>query len=201
MIVVAGALQLAAPSLAAADTAVVLDISSDSQDASATIRRVWRDLAAAGYAGVDESVVSALSSKMPARSIEARTRRFGAAKDAYSLFQLDRALELLAQVDRLLVDVDPAEIRDHLAERYVLEALIQHSRGARADAIDAFRLAHRLDPDRKTLDSGRYQPEIVELYRQAVRANARAKPVKAPWKSSPPASITRRQNEGNQRLT
>jgi hypothetical protein len=171
-------------SAADADKALVVDVSRDGEDAKRTIRRVGRDLAAAGYASADQDVVEALSSKWARSNGEARIRRFEAAKEAFSLFELDRALALLAELDSRSAEANPDEIREQLAERYVLEAVIQHSRGQRGAAIRAFRLAHRLVAD-DSLDSGKYQPEIVALYRKAVRANARAKPRQLALRTSP----------------
>jgi hypothetical protein len=91
-----------------------------------------------------------------------------AARDAYSRFDYDGALERLRQAELALASAAPGpELTGLLVDVNLLAGVIQADRGDAAKALDSFRLARRLDPERKALDPGSYRPKVVALYAQA----------------------------------
>jgi hypothetical protein len=96
------------------------------------------------------------------------TQLVRAARDAYSRFDYDGALERLRQAELALATAHPApELTSLLVDVSLLAGVVQADRGDTARALDAFRLARRLDPERKALDPGSYRPKVVGLYAQA----------------------------------
>jgi PEGA domain len=91
-----------------------------------------------------------------------------AARDSYSRFDYDGALDRLRQADLALVTASPSsELTQLLIDITLLAGVIEADRGNTPRALDAFRLARRLDPARKALDPGSYRPRVVTLYAQA----------------------------------
>jgi hypothetical protein len=91
-----------------------------------------------------------------------------AARDAYSRFDYDGALERLRQAELALASAAPGpELTGVLVDVNLLAGVVHADRGDAAKALDSFRLARRLDPERKALDPGSYRPKVVALYAQA----------------------------------
>lgn len=96
------------------------------------------------------------------------TQLLRAARDAYSRFDYDGALERLRQAELALATATPTpELTGLLVDVNILAGVVQADRGDAARALDAFRVARRLDPARKALDPGSYRPKVVSLYAQA----------------------------------
>jgi hypothetical protein len=96
------------------------------------------------------------------------TQLVRAARDAYSRFDYDGALERLRQAELALGTAHPSpELTSLLVDVNLLSGVVQADRGDAARALDAFRVARRLDPERKALDPGSYRPKVVALYTQA----------------------------------
>jgi hypothetical protein len=96
------------------------------------------------------------------------TQLVRAARDAYSRFDYDGALERLRQAELALATAAPVpELMGLLVDVNLLVGVVHADRGDTARALDAFRLARRLDPSRKALDPGSYRPKVVALYAQA----------------------------------
>jgi hypothetical protein len=94
-----------------------------------------------------------------------------AARDAYSRFEYDVALERLRQAELALATAPPApELTQLLVEVNLLVGVLQVDRGDLPHALDAFRTVQRLEPARRKLDAGRYRPRAVALYAQAAAA-------------------------------
>jgi hypothetical protein len=94
-----------------------------------------------------------------------------AARDAYSRFEYDVALERLRQAELALATAPPtAELTQLLVEVNLLVGVVQVDRGDVPHALDAFRAVQRLEPGRGSLDAGRYRPRAVALYAQAAAA-------------------------------
>src|SRR4051794_5736190 len=78
-----------------------------------------------------------------------------AARDAYSRFDYDGALERLRQAELSLATAPPApDVARLLVEVNLLAGLVEADRGDTQRAVEAFRVAQRLDPARKALDPG-----------------------------------------------
>jgi hypothetical protein len=91
-----------------------------------------------------------------------------AARDAYSRFDYDGALERLRQAELALATAPPVpDITRLLVDINLLVGVIEADKGDTPRALDAFRLAQRLEPARKALDPGSYRPRVVALYAQA----------------------------------
>jgi PEGA domain-containing protein len=94
-----------------------------------------------------------------------------AARDAYSRFDYDGALERLRQAELSLVTAPPVpDVVRLLVDVNLLVGVVQADRGDAPRALEAFRVAQRLDPGRKALDPGSYRPRVVALYAQAAAA-------------------------------
>jgi PEGA domain-containing protein len=91
-----------------------------------------------------------------------------AARDAYSRFDYDGALERLRQAELALGSAPPVpDVTQLLIEINLLAGVVQADRGDTGHALDSFRVVRRLDPAREALDPGRYRPRVVALYAQA----------------------------------
>jgi hypothetical protein len=96
------------------------------------------------------------------------TQLVRAARDAYSRFDYDGALERLRQAELALGAAPPvADVTRLLVEINLLAGVVHADRGDAPRALDDFRVARRLDPERKALDPGVYRPRVVALYAQA----------------------------------
>jgi hypothetical protein len=96
------------------------------------------------------------------------TQLVRAARDAYSRFDYDVALDRLRQAELALATAPPRpEVTRLLGDINVLVGVVQADRGDTARALEAFRVVQRLDPERKALDPGSYRPKVVALYAQA----------------------------------
>jgi hypothetical protein len=96
------------------------------------------------------------------------TQLVRAARDAYSRFDYDGALERLRQAELALAAAPPVpDVTRLLVEINLLAGIVHADRGDTAGALDDFRVAQRLEPERKALDPGRYRPRVVALYAQA----------------------------------
>ncbi|HEX4405527.1 MAG TPA: PEGA domain-containing protein [Polyangia bacterium] len=94
-----------------------------------------------------------------------------AARDAYSRFDYDGALERLRQAELALATAPPEpDVVRLLVDINLLVGVVQADRGDAPRALEAFRVAQRLDPARKALDPGSYRPRVVALYAQAAAA-------------------------------
>ncbi|HTA17703.1 MAG TPA: PEGA domain-containing protein [Polyangia bacterium] len=94
-----------------------------------------------------------------------------AARDAYSRFDYDGALERLRQAELSLATAPPVpDVVRLLVDVNLLVGVVQADRGDAPRALEAFRAAQRLDPARKALDPGSYRPRVVALYAQAAAA-------------------------------
>jgi len=97
-----------------------------------------------------------------------------AARDAYSRFDYDGALERLRQAELALATAPPApEVTGVLVDVNLLAGVVNADRGDTARALEAFRVVRRLDPTRAALDPGAYRPRVVALYAQAAAPDAR----------------------------
>lgn len=91
-----------------------------------------------------------------------------AARDAYSRFDYDGALERLRQAELAFASAAPGpELTQLLVDVNLLVGVICVDRGDLPRALDAFRVARRLDSSRTALDPGSYRPKAVALYAQA----------------------------------
>jgi hypothetical protein len=96
------------------------------------------------------------------------TQLVRAARDAYSRFDYDGALERLRQAELAFATTPPGpELTQLLVDVNLLAGVIWVDRGDLPRALDAFRVVRRLDPERKALDPGSYRPKAVSLYAQA----------------------------------
>jgi hypothetical protein len=96
------------------------------------------------------------------------TQLVRAARDAYSRFDYEGALERLRQAELALASAPPApEVTHLLVDVNLLTGVVEADRGETARALEAFRVAQRLDPARRALDPGGYRPRVVALYAQA----------------------------------
>jgi PEGA domain len=97
-----------------------------------------------------------------------------AARDAYSRFDYDGALERLRQAELALATAPPvADVTRLLVDVNLLAGVVQADRGDTAHALEAFGVVRRLDPERTALDPGSYRPRVVALYAQAAAVEAR----------------------------
>ena len=101
-------------------------------------------------------------------TIDAAKSLIDEAKDAYTRFEYEEALERLSRADAILHKL-PTEKRilEITADRYRLAGRIFAGKGAQAQAVEQFRVVQRLRPKRRTLDSGTYHPDTVKLYDRA----------------------------------
>lgn len=90
-----------------------------------------------------------------------------AAREAYSRFDYDGALERLRQAELALATAPPDAAR-LLVDANLLAGVVWADRGDAPRALDSFRLVHRLAPAMGALDPGSYRPRVVALYAQAV---------------------------------
>jgi hypothetical protein len=90
-----------------------------------------------------------------------------AAREAYSRFDYDGALERLRQAELSLATAPP-DAAHLLVDVNLLAGVVWADRGDATRALDAFRLARRLAPEVRALDAGSYRPRVVALYAQAV---------------------------------
>jgi hypothetical protein len=96
------------------------------------------------------------------------TQLLRAARDAYSRFDYDGALERLRQAELALATAPPVpDVTRLLVDVNLLAGVVEADRGDTARALDVFRVALRLDPSRRALDPGTYRPRVVALYAQA----------------------------------
>ncbi|HVZ72417.1 MAG TPA: PEGA domain-containing protein [Polyangia bacterium] len=127
----------------------------------------------AGLALPRDAARAALEEPLVADGAEAATRPRAAqlvraARDAYSRFDYDGALERLRQAELALATASPApDVTKLLVEINLLVGVVEADRGSTARALDAFRVVRRLDPTLTALDPGGYRPRVVTLYAQA----------------------------------
>jgi PEGA domain len=101
------------------------------------------------------------------------TQLVRAARDAYSRFDYDGALERLRQAELALATAPPVpDVTRLLVDLNLLMGVVEADRGDVPRALEALRVARRLDPTRKALDPGSYRPRVVALYAQAGAAEA-----------------------------
>jgi hypothetical protein len=99
------------------------------------------------------------------------TQLLRAARDAYSRFDYDGALERLRQAELALATAPPVpDVTRLLVDVNLLAGVVEADRGDAARALEAFRVAQRLDAAPKALDPGGYRPRVVALYAQAAAA-------------------------------
>lgn len=90
------------------------------------------------------------------------------AKNSYAQFEYQAALSELAELDQALAgEPGTSQVRELLAERYLLAGLIHHGNGDHDRARRAFRMTRAMEPSRVELDPGLYRPDIVSMYRQS----------------------------------
>jgi hypothetical protein len=129
-----------------------------------------------GIALPHDAARAALEEPLGAQDGEAATRPRAAqlvraARDAYSRFDYDGALERLRQAELSLATAPPVpDVVRLLVDVNLLVGVVQADRGDAPRALEAFRVAQRLDPARKALDPGSYRPRVVALYAQAAAA-------------------------------
>jgi len=162
-----------APALAWAQAAPVRVGLADVSRADAALRA--RLETRPGIALPRDAARAALEEPLPtegeAADVAARPRAsqlVRAARDAYSRFDYDGALERLRQAELALATAPPvADVTRLLVEINLLAGVVHADRGDAPRALDDFRVARRLDPELKALDPGRYRPRVVALYAQA----------------------------------
>jgi hypothetical protein len=97
-----------------------------------------------------------------------------AARDAYSRFDYDGALDRLRQTELALAGTPLGpEVTSLLVEVNLLAGVVDADRGDATHALEDFRVARRLDPRRAALDPGAYRPRVVALYAQAAAPEPR----------------------------
>ncbi len=144
--------------------------------AASAVESVRKQLDASGFLpperGEDREALEQPLPSAERPDLDAARRSLAAAQAAYEEFDSKTALARLDEVDGTLgVWAHDAECRRILADRRVLAGLVQDGRRAKARAEIEFRLAHRLDPDRTSLDESTYPPAVVAAYARAVAAN------------------------------
>ncbi len=124
------------------------------------------ELAAGARAALEDPVDPAASD---GAATLARARSLvTSARDALKRFEYDDALDQLRQADGALRGLLPSpEVAAELYEVNLLAGQVHAARGDEPRALESFRLAHRLDPERAKLDPARYRPQIVVLYDEA----------------------------------
>jgi PEGA domain len=96
------------------------------------------------------------------------TQLVRAAREAYSRFDYDGALERLRQAELALATAPPVpDVTRLLVDINLLVGVVDVDRGDVPRALEALRVARRLDPTSKALDPGAYRPRVVSLYAQA----------------------------------
>lgn len=98
------------------------------------------------------------------------------ATEAYRSLDLSAALQWQREgVSLLELDAAPAdETFRLLADLWLIGGLAYEANGQKAKALDAFKLSYRLAKYRQHLDAAQYQPSVVDLYDEAVRADSKA---------------------------
>ena len=135
-----------------------------------------------GIALPRDAARAALEEPLPAdgeADVAARPRAMQlvrAARDAYSRFDYDGALERLRQAELALATAPPVpDVTRLLVEINLLAGVVHADRGDTARALEDFLVAQRLEPERKALDPGRYRPRVVALYAQAAASSPGAR--------------------------
>ena len=106
-----------------------------------------------------------------ARAVAAANKDIQTAREALAHFEEARSLRSLGQAEKaLLAAVPEPEVVELLAEVSFQAGLVHLRRQNRGLAVDAFRLAQRLAPDRPPLDPARYPPEVLAAYHEAAGA-------------------------------
>lgn len=180
---------VAAPDTAAAEPTgrriAFASLATTDADVAGPIDTARNELAAIGHRAVPPGPLrDALEGPLPEASageppaiapLRRARARLSAARDAFAEFEYERALAELTGVDEVLLELEPsAPVVEVLVERHLLAGVVQEGRKKPALARDAFRVVHHLDPGRDKLDAGEYRPQVVKLYAEAVRADARA---------------------------
>ncbi len=151
--------------------------------------------AAAGRSAIDEAraeasaagddlvasgpVRAALEDRLPPpaddadNTLDEAIGRLADAIDAYADARQADALARAHEVDKLLTGVLPtSDTVRMLAEANLLIGMVHVERHEDARAIDSFRIVCRLQPDRAEIESSKYPPRALELYRRARRLEA-----------------------------
>jgi hypothetical protein len=113
-----------------------------------------------------------------------------AAQAALAEFDLRTASSRLRESEALLGRLTPGPDASPVwAELAVLTGVLRESENKPTEALDAFVLARRLDPERTTLDRETYRPKVVALYEQAGRPHAGARAQLAVEANPPGAAV------------
>jgi hypothetical protein len=139
---------------------------------------IRRDLSVAGYTLNEKAaLLRGLQGEVVVdNTLEKAKTLLAEAQSDYENFELEDALEALQSVDSTLLDAaNEEEARALLAERFLLAGLIRFAQKHNDKATNNFRLAHRLQPGKKSLDISSHRPSVVSLYGGAVRLNKNAK--------------------------
>ncbi len=179
---IAPAAALALVSLAAADGAVVfLNVAEDQLAGEAATVRL-RDQAKQRGEPVlaDPRLLPAAEAPLETRGVAyvARPRAealLRSAQEAYRSLELDAALQWQSEAVALLeLDAAPnAKTFRLLSELFLVAGFAHEANGDRARALEAFRLSHRLDPERRRLDPATHLPSVVSLYAEAAKRDTR----------------------------
>src|SRR5262249_22628137 len=116
-------------------------------------------------------------------------QRFSAAQGALAEFDLRTASSRLHESETLLSRLAPGpDAAKVWAQLSILTGVLRESENREAEALDAFVLARRIDPDRASLDREMYRPKVVALYEQAGRPAAGA-PARLSVEANPPGAV------------
>jgi hypothetical protein len=166
---------LPAPVAAAPLRVGLVDVSSGPAGHAAVAALRARLSTHAGVALPQDAARAALEDPLPltGERVESAAERRATqlvrtARDAYSRFDYDGALERLRQAELALATAAPEpELWRRLVEIELFTGVVEADRGDAPRALEAFRVARRLDPARVALDPGSYRPKVVALYAQA----------------------------------
>ena len=159
-------------------SAAIADLNLSRPTGGQLLDTIRRDLSVAGYTLNEKAaLLRGLQGEVVIGKAQKKAKKLLAkAQSDYENFELEDALEALQSVDSALLDeANEQEARELLSERFLLAGLIRFAQKHNDKATNNFRLAHRLQPSRKSLDISSHRPSVVSLYGGAVRLNKNAK--------------------------
>lgn len=174
------ALAVAQPALAAPRRVALLNAARDGAEGARAARELRERMAAEPELSPLEpgDLSRALEGELPAGSPAERAAaeaggHLEAASAAMARFDHTQARRALSRAETALLARPPAPaLTELLAEVSFRTGLVHLREQNRGLALDAFRLVHRLLPERPPLDPARYPPEVVKAFDAARRAPA-----------------------------
>jgi hypothetical protein len=157
----------------------VVNLAGDGEAARQAMAQISRDLSQRAWSSPEPTLARAIEGAVDHRRDDALRADadaiVSAARRAYRDFRYRDALERLEAAESALRSLTPSvDTAQRLADLHLLAGEIHVDADEVPAAIESFRLAHHLDPGRRSLDPALFRPKVVALYEKVLLEAANA---------------------------